>query len=192
MPFVHAAERRGGKPGAPAPAPAPASVRISDEAFESPRLVDSLDALGVAPSSLAARAIGRRHSREWDPSEAGATEAWEQFKRAGLPAYEAEHGRADVVPHAVVVCRPTFGSAKSPRARCTAFGVEIRRRVPEGRKLSRLFWHRLHRREFAYWQLHNWPELSTRSVRSHYEGRADWRRVDGDDEDEDPRRRETR
>ena len=52
MPFVHAAERRGGKPGAPAPAPAPASVRISDEAFESPRLVDSLDAGVRAPPPL--------------------------------------------------------------------------------------------------------------------------------------------
>ena len=60
MPFVHAAERRGGKPGAPAPAPAPASVRISDEAFESPRLVDSLDALGVEAAAGSPRAIGRR------------------------------------------------------------------------------------------------------------------------------------
>ena len=186
MPFVHAAERRGGKPGVPAPAPAPASVRISDEAFESPRLVDSLDALGVAPSSLAARDWAAGIRAEWDPSEAGATEAWEQFKRAGLPAYEAEHGRADVVPHAVSRLSPylRFGQI-SPRAMYRDLTSKSADGSPEGRKLSRLFWHRLHRREFAYWQLHNWPELSTRSVRSHYEGRADWRRVDGDDEDED-------
>jgi deoxyribodipyrimidine photo-lyase len=49
----------------------------------------------------------------------------------------------------------------------------------EGRRLSLKFWHRLYRREFAYWQLHNWPDLSTRSVRTHYEGRQDWGVVEG-------------
>jgi hypothetical protein len=51
----------------------------------------------------------------------------------------------------------------------------------EGRRLSRTFWHRLYRREFAYWQLGVFPELATTSWRSHYEHRSDWRWPESDE-----------
>jgi deoxyribodipyrimidine photolyase len=37
------------------------------------------------------------------------------------------------------------------------------------REASRTFWRRLVWRDLAYWQLHHWPQLPTRNVRSQYE-----------------------
>ena len=186
MPYLHAAEKMGGKPGAPKPPPT--AARILDVSSTTPgdegvstRVDDRLHALGLIPASDRATdwSVGIR--ADWNISEAGAVEAWEQFVRVGLAKYEDDHGRTDVSPAGVSRLSPylRFGQL-SPRRMYHELST---RKVGggeaevEGRKLSRLFWHRLYRREFAYWQLHNWPDLATRSVRRHYEGRADWQTV---------------
>ena len=120
------------------------------------------------------RSAGMR--ADWDMSEAGAAEAWDQFTRVNLAKYEDDHGRTDAVPAAVSRLSPylKFGQLSPRRVYHELSTKKMGDGGVEGRKLSRLFWHRLYRREFAYWQLHNWPELSVRSVRTHYEGREDW------------------
>jgi deoxyribodipyrimidine photolyase len=177
MPFVHAAEKCGGKPGAPAPAPphAPIAETPTDS---------SLDALGLIPASDAKLDWSSGIRNEWDVSEAGAAEAWAQFRRVGLAPYEDGHGRSDLThKSSTSVLSPylRFGQI-SPRRmyselREPKFGVD----GVEGRRLSRTFWHRLYRREFAYWQLGVFPELATTSWRSHYENRSDWRWPESDE-----------
>ena len=177
MPFVHAAEKCGGKPGVPAPAPSHATIA------ETPT-DSSLDALGLIPASDAKLDWSSGIRNEWDVSEAGAAEAWAQFRRVGLAPYEDGHGRSDLThKSSTSVLSPylLFGQI-SPRRmyselREPKFGVD----GVEGRRLSRTFWHRLYRREFAYWQLGVFPELATTSWRSHYEHRNDWRWPESDE-----------
>ena len=177
MPFVHAAEKCGGKPGAPAPAPP--SAPIAETPTDS-----SLDALGLIPASDVKLDWSSGIRNEWDVSEAGAAEAWAQFRRVGLAPYEDGHGRSDLThKSSTSVLSPylRFGQI-SPRRmyaelREPKFGVD----GVEGRRLSRTFWHRLYRREFAYWQLGVFPELATTSWRSHYEHRNDWRWPESDE-----------
>ena len=130
-----------------------------------------VDGLANDPAN---RSAGMR--ADWDMSEAGAAEAWDQFTRVNLAKYEDDHGRTDAVPAAVSRLSPylKFGQLSPRRVYHELSTKKMGDGGVEGRRLSRLFWHRLYRREFAYWQLHNWPELSVRSVRTHYEGREDW------------------
>lgn len=37
-----------------------------------------------------------------------------------------------------------------------------------GKQASKTFWRRLIWRDLAYWQLHHWPDMSTRPMRVHY------------------------
>ena len=172
MPFVHAAEKFGGKPGAPSPAPPTAPVAHSSGGVGA----STLESLGLIPPSDVACDWSAGLRAKWDMSESGATEAWAQFKRMGLAGYEDGHGRSDLTAKSST-------SALSPYLR---FGQLSPRRVyaelrdggvdgAEGRRLSRTFWHRLYRREFAYLQLGVFPELAVTSWRSHYESRGDWR-----------------
>jgi deoxyribodipyrimidine photo-lyase len=180
MPFVHAAEKCGGKPGAPAPAPPHAPIAETPSSLDS----GSLDALGLIPASDVKLDWSSGIRNEWDVSEAGAAEAWAQFRRVGLAPYEDGHGRSDLThKSSTSVLSPylRFGQI-SPRRmyselREPKFGVD----GVEGRRLSRTFWHRLYRREFAYWQLGVFPELATTSWRSHYEHRNDWRWPESDE-----------
>lgn len=181
MPFVHAAERTCGDPGKPKPAPV--DVRMVDLGTESDHEWEQigLEDLGVAPASdrRVDWSVGIR--ADWDISEGGAVETWSQFTAVGLDRFEAEHGRAD--PEAGVTV-----SRLSPYLR---FGMISPRTVyhdlvkKDGKTISKTFWHRLYRRELAYWQLHHWPDLPKTSVRSHYENRA-W--LSGDEADEALRR----
>jgi len=179
MPFVHAAERLGGKVGAPRAAPA--SARVVDLGPEH-GFAASLEELKIV-SDVDRRldwAAGIRS--EWTMSESGAASAWEHFASVGLEKFENDHGRADIVAPAAV-------STLSPYLRCGQISPrQIYHELAtkkmgsdgvEGKKLSRVFWHRLYRREFAYWQLHNWPELPSKSVRGHYENRKGW--LEGDE-----------
>jgi deoxyribodipyrimidine photolyase len=220
MPFLHAAEKFGGDPGAPVPAPPEARVRdivdarsgsveasgqasggLASGSFASGPVAVAADAgaLGVSPASLDAVdwAAGLRAS--WDVSERGAEEVWEAFAGDGgrLARYEADHGRADAGAEAVSRLSPylRFGQI-SPRRVYKALSSSAAGGGGGGRKsggkkknagakgggggLSRLFWHRLYRREFAYWQQANWPEMHRASVRQHYEARRDWIAIDDD------------
>ena len=219
MPFLHAAEKFGGDPGAPVPAPPEARVRdivvdarsgsveasglasgLASGSFASGPVAVAADAgaLGVSPASLDAVdwAAGLRAS--WDVSERGAEEVWEAFAGDGgrLARYEADHGRADAGAEAVSRLSPylRFGQI-SPRRVYKALSSSAvgggGGRKSGGKKknagakgggggLSRLFWHRLYRREFAYWQQANWPEMHRASVRQHYEARRDWIAIDDD------------
>lgn len=185
MPYVHAAERCGRKPGKPVLAPA--AARLAEIADGEGWTSRTLDELGLVPRSDAVANWSAGIREEWDISEAGAREAWETFARVKLERFEDEHGRADVIPAAVSRLSPylRFGqiSARTLYHEMSTTKVGGKNSGIEGRKLSRLFWHRLYRREFAYWQLHNWPELATTSVRSHYERRDDWG-VSASDEDD--------
>ena len=222
MPYVHAAEKYGGKPGAPRPAPPSAPLAGASDAAAAARAAARLraecektalgasagrvfaapdaDALGVLPASDAAVDWSRGIRAAWDISEAGAEEAWSHFKRANLARYEDEASLTDDDATAISRLSPylRFGqisprrmyhelsvAEKIPsgaRSRNKRGGKKANARdggvvssgVP-GRQLSRTFWHRLYRREFAYWQLTHWPRLATRSVRAHYEDRTDWR-----------------
>jgi deoxyribodipyrimidine photolyase len=149
-------------------------------------LAPDVDALGVFPPSDAAVDWSSGIRAAWDISEAGAEEAWAHFKRLNLARYEEDASLTDDDATAVSRLSPylRFGQI-SPRRLYremsvaekktkTKDGVFDSNAVP-GRQLSRTFWHRLYRREFAYWQLTHWPNLATRSVRAHYERRADWR-----------------
>ena len=177
MPFVHAAEKFGGKPGTPSPAPPTAPIaRGSGGAGES-----TLASLGLIPPSDARVDWSAGLRAEWDMSESGATEAWAQFKRMGLAGYEDGHGRCDLTAKSSTsVLSPylRFGQLSPRRVyaelRDVRFGGTDFGGV-EGRRLSRTFWHRLYRREFAYWQLGVFPRLAVESWRSHYEQRGDWR-----------------
>ena len=168
MPFVHAAEKFGGKPGAPSPAPPTAPVAHSSGGVGA----STLESLGLIPPSDVARDWSAGLRAEWDMSESGATEAWAQFKRMGLAGYEDGHGRSDLTAKSST-------SALSPYLR---FGQLSPRRVYAELRAagwtawrgagSVTFWHRLYRREFAYWQLGVFPELAVTSWRSHYESRG--------------------
>ena len=218
MPFLHAAEKFGGDPGAPVPAPPEARVRdivdarsgsveasgqasgLATGSFASGPVAVAADAgaLGVSPASLDAVdwAAGLRAS--WDVSERGAEEVWEAFAGDGgrLARYEADHGRADAGAEAVSRLSPylRFGQISPRRVykalSSSALGGGGGRKSGGKKKnagakgggggLSRLFWHRLYRREFAYWQQANWPEMHRASVRQHYEARRDWIAIDDD------------
>ena len=203
MPYVHAAEKTNPKPGAPRPAPPSAPLAGANSAAAAARLTARLraesarngqkvflapdvDALGVLPPSDAALDWSSGIRAAWDISEAGAEEAWAHFKRANLARYEEDASLTDDDATAVSRLSPylRFGQI-SPRRLYREMSVAEKKTktndggfdssaVP-GRQLSRTFWHRLYRREFAYWQLTHWPTLATRSVRAHYERRADWR-----------------
>ena len=195
MPYVHAAEKSGGKPGKPIPAPAEARiVDIDKDIIDDDNLSSSssssyawctLDELKLTPRSDIRANWSAGIREEWDMSEAGALEAWDNFKRATLEKFEDQHGRADLSPTSRLSPYLRFGQI-SPRTMYYDLSTSVGGAV-EGRRLSRLFWHRLYRREFAYWQLHHWPELATTSVRSHYERRLDWSGGgdEADDKDED-------
>ena len=222
MPYVHAAEKTGGKPGAPRPAPPTAPLAGAADAGAAARgaarlraecektentasvvtLAPDVDALGVLPASDAAVDWSRGIRAAWDISEAGAEEAWSRFKRLNLARYEDAASLTEDDATAVSRLSPylRFGQIsprrmyhelsvaekkparagarkkkKSGGKRASASdGGAVSSGVP-GRQLSRTFWHRLYRREFAYWQLTHWPRLATRSVRAHYEDRTDWR-----------------
>ena len=174
MPFVHAAETSGGKVAAPTPAPSAApcvDLEGADLGADASVRLTSLDDLGVSPRFPPGRDWSSGIRDEWDISERGANEVWASFTRRGLPEYEAEHGRADAVAPAASTSRMSpylrFGQI-SPRA----MYHDLKR--ADGKRVSRLFWHRVHRREFAYWQLANWPDMGTKSIRRHYDRRADW------------------
>ena len=204
MPYVHAAEKTNPKPGAPKPAPPSAPLagadgnagaaarlraRLEDECARNGHdvfLAPDVDALGVFPPSDAAVDWSSGIRAAWDISEAGAEEAWAHFKRLNLARYEEDASLTDDDATAVSRLSPylRFGQI-SPRRLYREMSVAEKKtktkdgvfdsiNVP-GRQLSRTFWHRLYRREFAYWQLTHWPTLATRSVRAHYERRADWR-----------------
>jgi len=194
MPYVHAAEKSGGKPGKPIPAPAEARiVDIDKDTMDDDNSSSSsssyawctLDELELTPRSDIRANWSASIREEWDMSEAGALEAWDNFKRATLEKFEDQHGRADLSPTSRLSPYLRFGQI-SPRTMYYDLSTSVGGAV-EGRRLSRLFWHRLYRREFAYWQLHHWPELATTSVRSHYERRLDWSGGgdEADDKDED-------
>ena len=179
MPFVHAAEKLGGKVGAPRAAPA--SARVVDLGPEH-GFAASLEELGIV-SDVDKRldwAAGIR--AEWTMSESGAASTWEHFASVGLEKFEDDHGRADIVaPAAVSTLSPYLRHGQiSPRQIYHELATKkMGSDGVEGKKLSRVFWHRLYRREFAYWQLHNWPELPSKSVRGHYENRKAW--LEGDE-----------
>ena len=214
MPYVHAAEKTGGKPGVPRPAPPAAPLAGAADAASAARVAARLraeceknatsgvsvapdvDALGVLPASDAALDWSRGIRAAWDISEAGAEEAWSHFKRANLARYEddasfTEEDASAVsrlspylrfgqisprrVYHELSVAEKPTGSGSGSRNRRGSNASDKGPSTKTGRQLSRTFWHRLYRREFAYWQLAHWPRLATRSVRAHYEDRADWR-----------------
>ena len=201
MPFVHAADKTGGKPGKPKPAPNEAPLvggdekkneefvkrlleagtelsesrgddnradRIDNSAAEV-SVISDLDDLGILPASDKTRDWSKGIRASWDISEAGAVDAWRYFKSSKLEKYESLSNLTDDDSTAV--------SKLSPYLR---FGqISVRQvyhelQVDDSKKLSRTFWHRLYRREFAYWQLAKWPLLPVKSVRMHYEQRKDW------------------
>jgi deoxyribodipyrimidine photolyase len=214
MPYVHAAEKTGGKPGVPRPAPPAAPLAGAGDAASAARVAARLraeceknatsgvsvapdvDALGVLPASDAALDWSRGIRAAWDISEAGAEEAWSHFKRANLARYEDDASLTEEdasavsrlspylrfgqisprrVYHELSVAEKPTGSGSGSRNRRGSNASDKGPSTKTGRQLSRTFWHRLYRREFAYWQLAHWPRLATRSVRAHYEDRADWR-----------------
>jgi len=178
MPFVHAAEKFGGEPGAPSPAPPTAPIAHDGSGDDGG--VSTLASLGLIPPSDAARDWSAGLRAEWDMSESGASEAWAQFKRMGLAGYEATHGRCDLThKSSTSLLSPylRFGQLSPRRVYSELRDARLGTAVDgvEGRRLSRTFWHRLYRREFAYWQLGVFPQLAVTSWRSHYESRGDWR-----------------
>ena len=179
MPFVHAADKMGGKPGAPVSAPARANVASWDGSASFPH---RLEDLGIKPKSDETFDWSKGIRAEWDASESGALDAWERFKDVKLERYEDGHGDADDATTAVSRLSPYlhFGQI-SPRLMYHELAQKTADQV-QRKQLSRVFWHRLYRREFAYWQLLNWPNLATQSVRTHYEGRNDWLDVENDPE----------
>jgi len=193
MPYVHAAEKTGGKPGAPVPAPPSAPIKATDAAFDArvaeclrsaragledadvATAADDLDALGILPVSDTERDWSSGIRARWEISESGAEEAWEHFKRVNLERYEDSSNLTDDDSTAVSRLSPylRFGQI-SPRRLYRE--LSLSETGETGRRLSRTFWHRLYRREFAYWQLTKWPDLATRSIRTHYENRNDWKK----------------
>ena len=187
--------------GAATPRPPRASrracaPRAKKNATSGVSVAPDVDALGVLPASDAALDWSRGIRAAWDISEAGAEEAWSHFKRANLARYEdgasfTEEDASAVsrlspylrfgqisprrVYHELSVAEKPTGSGSGSRNRRGSNASDKGPSTKTGRQLSRTFWHRLYRREFAYWQLAHWPRLTTRSVRAHYEDRADWR-----------------
>jgi deoxyribodipyrimidine photo-lyase len=182
MPFVHAADKMGGKPGAPVPAPSRANVASWDGADGLALFPHRLQDLGILPASDKKFDWSKCIRAEWDVSESGALEAWERFKDIKLERYEDCHGDADDATMVVSRLSPYlhFGQI-SPRLMYHELTQKTLDQV-QRKQLSRVFWHRLYRREFAYWQLLHWPNLATQSVRTHYEARDDWLDVENDPE----------
>jgi deoxyribodipyrimidine photolyase len=100
MPFLHAAEKSGGKPGAPMPAPpaatmaslgaAAGAVSLGDERGARSGAVASVEELGLIAPSAVDWSAGFR--AEFDMSESGAQEAWQVFQAVHLPRYEEHAG----------------------------------------------------------------------------------------------------
>lgn len=169
MPFVRAAEKRG-EPGAPRPAPA--NARVVDLRADDGWWASSVDDLGVEPPSDRHVDWSKGIRAEWDISEAGARETWEQFAAIGLEKFESEHGRSDYASVSRLSPYLRFGMI-SPRTVYHALATKTLGANGElGKRVSRTFWHRMYRRELGYWELHYWPSLPHRSVRTHYENRS--------------------
>ena len=136
------------------------------------QVVPDVHALGVLPESDVKHDWSRGIRGAWDISEFGANESWRVFVTQNLEKYETDANLTDDANTAVSKLSPylRFGQI-SPRAMYHELSVEKKK----GRATSRTFHHRMYRREFAYWQLHHWPDLPTQSVRAHYESRDDWR-----------------
>ena len=79
--------------------------------------------------------------------------------------YEGDRSKAD-------------GSAVSRLSPYVHFGQVSAREVLDvvgkhgGKSASKTFWRRLVWRDLAYWQLHHWPDMSTKPIRAFYEGQV--------------------
>ena len=213
MPYVHAAEKTGGKPGVPRPAPPAAPLAGAADAASAARVAARLraacenatsgvsvapdvDALGVLPASDAALDWSRGIRAAWDISEAGAEEAWSHFKRANLARYEDDASFTEEDASAVSRLSPYLRSGKSRRVACTT-SCPWRRNPPDRGPVAE---QKGLERERQGTQHQDRPPAEphvlaqavpprvrvlaaralaapddTRSVRAHYEDRADWR-----------------
>jgi deoxyribodipyrimidine photo-lyase len=98
----------------------------------------------------------------WDISESAAQNLLEEFITHKLARYESSRAlaRGDAVSKLSPYLH--FGQI-SPRA------VMVRLRAAGAKDVSKTFWRRLVWRDLAYWQLHHWPRMPTRSIRVAYE-----------------------
>ncbi|KAI8468759.1 MAG: hypothetical protein J3K34DRAFT_459699 [Monoraphidium minutum] len=99
----------------------------------------------------------------WDASERGGLRLLDGFIAGGLQRYEAQRSFAD--GRAV--------SRLSPYLRCGQLSARLvwtRLKAAQARVVSKTFYRRLVWRDLAYWQLHHWPDMAARPIRSHYGG----------------------
>lgn len=97
----------------------------------------------------------------WDISEGAAQNLLEEFITHKLAIYESSRAlaRGDAVSRLSPYLH--FGQI-SPRT------VMSRLAAAGARNISKTFWRRLVWRDLAYWQLHHWPHMTTRSIRPGY------------------------